>query len=87
MLKVIEDQPVPLNFLRRFKEKLTDKRVDVDDVRYLWLGQGQNGEASYLARMGTAVQGAVPGKTVTYTAPNGKQVEVKIIDAKPYKAS
>ena len=36
--------------------------------------------------MGHAVQGAVPGKTVTYTAPNGKQVDVKILDAKPYKA-
>lgn len=37
--------------------------------------------------MGVAVQGAVPGKTVTYTAPNGKEVEVKILDAKPYQAS
>ena len=36
--------------------------------------------------MGTAVQGAVPGKTVTYTAPNGKQVEVKVLATTPYEA-
>ena len=37
--------------------------------------------------MGTALMGATPGQTVTYVAPNGKQVDVKIVDAKPYKAS
>ncbi|GGK81010.1 transcription elongation factor GreA [Ornithinimicrobium pekingense] len=37
--------------------------------------------------MGAALMGATPGKTVTYTAPNGKDVEVKIVDAKPYRAS
>ncbi len=37
--------------------------------------------------MGAALMGSTPGKTVSYTAPNGTAVEVKIVDAKPYKAS
>jgi transcription elongation factor GreA len=37
--------------------------------------------------MGSALMGATRGQTVTYTAPNGKEVEVKIVDAKPYSAS
>ena len=36
--------------------------------------------------LGTALMGASPGQTVSYEAPNGKQVEVKVVKAKPYKA-
>lgn len=36
--------------------------------------------------MGAALMGSSAGKTVTYEAPNGKQVEVKIIEAKPYQS-
>ena len=36
--------------------------------------------------MGAALMGAKPGDTVTYDAPNGKQIEVKVIEAKPYQA-
>lgn len=36
--------------------------------------------------LGTALMGAGPGQTVSYEAPNGKQVEVKVVKAKPYKA-
>ena len=34
--------------------------------------------------IGSAVNGHKAGDTVTYEAPNGKQIEVKILDAKPY---
>ena len=34
--------------------------------------------------IGAAVNGHKAGDTVSYEAPNGKQIEVKILDAKPY---
>ena len=34
--------------------------------------------------LGTAVNGKSVGETTSYEAPNGKTVEVKILDAKPY---
>jgi transcription elongation factor GreA len=34
--------------------------------------------------MGSAIHGAATGDTVTYTAPNGKQLQVEILDAVPY---
>ena len=34
--------------------------------------------------MGQAITGKKLGDTVTYTAPNGKDIEVKILHAKPY---
>jgi len=36
--------------------------------------------------MGAAINGKTKGDTVTYTAPNGKELSVTIIDAEPYKA-
>ena len=36
--------------------------------------------------LGSALLGSKAGETVSYEAPNGKQVEVKILDAKPYTA-
>ena len=36
--------------------------------------------------MGSAINGRRVGETVTYTTPVGKQVDVKILHAKPYKA-
>ena len=36
--------------------------------------------------MGAALMGAKPGDTVTYDAPNGKQIEVKVVEGKPYQA-
>jgi transcription elongation factor GreA len=34
--------------------------------------------------LGSAILGAKRGETVTYEAPNGKQLEVEIVDAVPY---
>ncbi|QWC84251.1 transcription elongation factor GreA [Nocardioidaceae bacterium] len=34
--------------------------------------------------MGVAIDGATKGDTVTYTAPNGKELAVEIVDATPY---
>ena len=36
--------------------------------------------------MGAAINGKSKGETVTYTAPNGKEFSVDIIDAEPYRA-
>ena len=36
--------------------------------------------------MGSAINGRKVGETVTYTAPNGKDIEVKILHAKPYSS-
>ena len=36
--------------------------------------------------MGAAINGKSKGEKVTYTAPNGKDLTVKIVDAEPYKA-
>ena len=35
--------------------------------------------------MGAAINGKAKGDTVSYTAPNGKELEVEIVDAKPYR--
>lgn len=36
--------------------------------------------------LGEAIQGANSGETVTYTAPNGKDISVELIDVTPYQA-
>lgn len=36
--------------------------------------------------LGTAITGSTKGDTVTYEAPNGKKLQVEIIDAVPYTA-
>ncbi|MFX0538110.1 transcription elongation factor GreA [Ornithinimicrobium sp. Y1847] len=36
--------------------------------------------------LGAALMGHLPGDTVNYQAPNGNQIEVKIVAAKPYQA-
>jgi transcription elongation factor GreA len=36
--------------------------------------------------MGAAINGRSKGDTVTYTAPNGKELSIEIVDAVPYKA-
>ncbi|GAA1935678.1 transcription elongation factor GreA [Nocardioides hwasunensis] len=36
--------------------------------------------------MGAAINGRSKGDTVSYTAPNGKELSVKIVNAVPYKA-
>jgi transcription elongation factor GreA len=36
--------------------------------------------------MGAAINGKSRGDEVTYTAPNGKELKVTIVDAEPYKA-
>ena len=36
--------------------------------------------------MGAAINGHHMGETVSYTAPNGKDIQVDIVDAEPYKA-
>ena len=36
--------------------------------------------------LGEAIMGKKSGEIATYTAPNGKEITVKILDAKPYTA-
>ena len=35
--------------------------------------------------LGSAILGATKGDTVTYTAPNGKDLQVEIVDAVPFQ--
>ncbi|MDO5049454.1 MAG: transcription elongation factor GreA [Actinomycetaceae bacterium] len=50
-------------------------------------GAGLNVEVySPEAPLGEAIMGAKKGDTVSYYAPNGREIEVKIIDAVPFKA-
>ena len=36
--------------------------------------------------LGTAINGKKAGEKTTYTAPNGKEIEVEIVSTKPYRA-
>ena len=65
---------------------------DGDEEKFL-LGARENlGEGDTLdvyspeSAMGAAINGRSKGEKVTYTAPNGKELTVKIVDAEPYKA-
>ncbi len=65
---------------------------DGDHEKFL-LGARENlGEGDTLdvyspeSAMGAAINGKSKGDKVTYTAPNGKDLTVKIVDAEPYKA-
>ena len=51
------------------------------------LGEGDTLDVySPESAMGAAINGKSKGDKVTYTAPNGKDLTVKIVDAEPYKA-
>ena len=68
-------------------------RIDGGDEEKFLLGARENlSEGDTLdvyspeSAMGAASNGKTKGDTVTYTAPNGKELSVTIIDAEPYKA-
>ncbi len=65
---------------------------DGDHEKFL-LGARENlGEGDTLdvyspeSAMGAAINGKSKGDTVSYTAPNGKELSVKVVDAEPYRA-
>jgi transcription elongation factor GreA len=65
---------------------------DGDEEKFL-LGARENlGEGDTLdvyspeSAMGAAINGRSKGEKVSYIAPNGKELTVKIVDAEPYKA-
>jgi len=73
--------------------KVTYKFVDDDDeeAETFLLGAREmedvaNGIKVYSPQspLGTAINGASKGDTVSYEAPNGKTLEVTILDAVPY---
>ena len=68
-------------------------RIDGGDEEKFLLGARENlsdGDTldvySPESAMGAAINGKTKGDTVTYTAPNGKELSVTIVDAEPYKA-
>ena len=68
-------------------------RFDGGDTEKFLLGARENlSEGDTLdvyspqSAMGSAINGKSKGDTVTYTAPNGKELSVEIVDAEPYKA-
>ena len=69
--------------------KVSYSFVGDDDVAVLLLGAKENEDGSILAvspqsPLGSALVGAKKGDVVSYEAPNGKTIEVKVVDAEPY---
>ena len=69
--------------------KVTVRFVDFDDTETFLFGarEMENDDLvvySPQSAMGAAIDGKAKGDTVTYTAPNGKDVKVEILDAVPY---
>jgi transcription elongation factor GreA len=67
--------------------------VGDDETEKFLLGARENlGDGDELtvyspqSAMGAAIDGKSKGDTVSYTAPNGKEIKVEIVDAVPYKA-
>jgi transcription elongation factor GreA len=72
---------------------VTVKLIDFDEEEKFLLGARENlAEGDKLdvyspqSAMGAAINGKSKGETVTYSAPNGKDVTVEILDAEPYRA-
>ncbi|QIX27784.1 transcription elongation factor GreA [Nocardioides sp. JQ2195] len=70
------------------------KMLDFDDEELFLLGARENlNEGDDLtvyspeSAMGGAINGASKGDTVSYTAPNGKELKVEILEAKPYTSA
>ncbi|KQS68418.1 transcription elongation factor GreA [Modestobacter sp. Leaf380] len=63
---------------------------DEDDTEKFLLGSreiaGTTGVSVYSpeSALGTAIMGAAPGSTVTYQAPNGKDISVKVLAVEPF---
>jgi transcription elongation factor GreA len=72
---------------------VTVKLLDFDEEEKFLLGARENlAEGDKLdvyspqSAMGAAINGKSKGETVTYEAPNGKDVTVEILDAEPYRS-
>ena len=70
--------------------KVTIRIVELDDTQTFLLGAREMaGEGTQVfspqSPMGQAINGAHKGDTVDYTAPNGKELKVEIVEAVPYK--
>jgi transcription elongation factor GreA len=65
---------------------------DEDDTEKFLLGSREIGGSTNLSvyspesALGSAIVGAEPGRTVTYTAPNGKEISVKVLAVEPFVA-
>jgi len=63
---------------------------DEDDTEKFLLGSREISGTTDLAvyspesAMGVAIVGAAPGQTVTYTAPNGKDISVEVLSVEPF---
>jgi transcription elongation factor GreA len=70
--------------------KVTVKFVDFDDTDEFLFGAKEMEEAGGItvyspqSALGAAINGKKKGDTVTYNAPNGKDITVEILDAVPY---
>jgi transcription elongation factor GreA len=70
--------------------KVTVKFVDFDDTEEFLFGAKEMEEAGGIAvyspqsALGGAIDGRKKGETVSYVAPNGKEITVEILDAVPY---
>jgi transcription elongation factor GreA len=63
---------------------------DEDDTEKFLLGSREIAGTTDLtvyspeSALGSAIVGAAPGATVTYTAPNGKDISVKVLAVEPF---
>ena len=70
--------------------KVTYKFVGEDDTEVFLLGAREMEDTTDLtvyspqSPLGQAIIGHKVGETVAYAAPNGKELKVEIVDAKPY---
>ena len=67
---------------------LVTARLAGDEVRFLLGSREVAGDGievySEKSPLGSAILGKRAGDTATYTTPNGKELDVEILDAKPY---
>ncbi|MFD1847197.1 transcription elongation factor GreA [Arthrobacter flavus] len=68
---------------------LVHARIAGDDATFLLGSREVAGDTdidvySEKSPLGAAIQGKKAGDKVTYTAPNGKDIEVEVLSAKPY---
>ena len=62
----------------------TPTTIGGDAELVIWEVSPFSVDAPGLDAEGKAIEGAKVGDVVSYTAPNGKQIEVKILETTPY---
>jgi transcription elongation factor GreA len=76
--------------IRQLTDLLRKARVGDDDTEKFLLGSREIAGTTDLtvyspeSALGSAIMGAAPGTTVTYQAPNGRDISVEVIAVEPF---